>query len=423
MNLLQRITYTRHVFLFFEYVGMGIINERGISMVYIIEGSRTAFGSFGGSFLQTEDVDLGVAVTKEALSRSGVDASQIDEIIFGNIIHTNKNSAYLARHIGLKSGLSITSAALTVNRLCGSGLQAIINGAQTILLDDAQLVVTGGTENMSRAPHVLRGTRFSNPNKAPVIDDMLWGTLTDEYIGCGMGITAENLAKKYEISREEQEEFSVQSHLKATHAIESGRFAIEIVPVTVKGAKGKEMVVERDEHVRSTISVEKMSTLKPAFLKDGTVTAGNASGINDGAAAVVIASEKAVQENNLKPLSRIIAWAVAGVDPTIMGIGPVPAIQKVLSKANLTIQDIDVFELNEAFAAQSLAVIKELQLNQEKVNVNGGAIALGHPVGASGARITYSLAKELQLQNKKFGIAALCIGGGQGIAILLENVN
>ncbi len=251
---------------------------------------------------------------------------------------------------------------------------------------------------------------------------MLWGTLTDEYIGCGMGVTAENLAKKYDISREEQDEFSVQSHLKAAHAIESGRFAKEIVPVTVKNAKGQEIVVEQDEHVRSNISLEKMSTLKPAFLKDGTVTAANASGINDGAAAVVVASEQAVKENNLKPLSRIVAWAVAGVDPNIMGIGPVPAIQKVLNKANLTLQDIDLFELNEAFAAQSLAVIKELQLDQEKVNVNGGAIALGHPVGASGARITYSLAKELQLQNKKYGIATLCIGGGQGIAVLLENV-
>lgn len=391
-------------------------------MVYIIEGSRTAFGSFGGSFLNTEDVDLGVSVTKEAIKRSEVNTDQIDEIIFGNIIHTHKNSAYLARHIGLKSGLPQKSSALTVNRLCGSGLQAILSGAQSILLGDANIIVAGGTENMSRAPHVLRGTRFSNPNKAPEIDDMLWGTLTDEYIGCGMGITAENLAKQYQITREEQDEFAVHSHIKAMKAIESGRFSKEIVPVVTKNAKGQEIVAEKDEHVRSNINIEKMSTLKPAFLKDGTVTAGNASGINDGAAAVVIASEKAVNQYNLKPLSKIVAWAVAGVDPNIMGIGPVPAIQKVLSKSNLTVEDINLFELNEAFAAQSLAVIKELQLAQEKVNVNGGAIALGHPVGASGARITYSLAKELQLQNKKYGIASLCIGGGQGIAVLLENL-
>lgn len=390
-------------------------------MVYIIEGSRTAFGSFGGSFLNTTDVDLGVAATKEALKRSNVDANQIDEIIFGNIIHTGLNSAYLSRHIGLKSGLSESSTALTVNRLCGSGLQAIVNGTQSILLGDAELIVAGGTENMSRAPHALRGARFSHPNKAPIVEDMLWGTLTDEYIGCGMGVTAENLAKKYNLSREQQDAFSVQSHVKASNAIESGRFALEIVPVPTKDAKGKEIIVQQDEHVRPSVSVEKMGTLKPAFLKDGTVTAGNASGINDGAAAVVIASEKAVTQNNLKPLARIVAWAVAGVDPTIMGIGPVPATLKVLEKANLSLNDIDLFELNEAFAAQSLAVLRELEIDSNKVNVNGGAVALGHPVGASGARITYSLAKELQLQNKKYGIATLCIGGGQGIAVLLEN--
>ncbi|HWK24774.1 MAG TPA: acetyl-CoA C-acetyltransferase [Ureibacillus sp.] len=392
-------------------------------MVYIIEGSRTAFGSYGGSFLNTTDVDLGVAVTKEALNRSNVTADNIDEIIFGNIIHTGTNSAYLARHIGLKSGLSETSSALTLNRLCGSGLQAIVSGTQSILLGDVDIVVAGGTENMSRAPHVLRGTRFSNPNKAPIVDDMLWGTLTDEYIGCGMGMTAENLAKKYEISRDQQDEFSVLSHQKAAQASQSGRFAVEIVPVETKNARGKSIVVNQDEHIRPDSSIEKLGSLKPAFLKDGTVTAGNASGINDGAAAVVIASEKAVKSNNLKPISRVVAWAVAGVDPNIMGIGPVPATLKVLEKANLSINEIDLFELNEAFAAQSLAVLKELQIDPQKVNVNGGAIALGHPVGASGARVTYSLAKELQLQNKKYGIATLCIGGGQGIAILLENTN
>lgn len=390
-------------------------------MVYIIEGSRTAFGTFGGSFLNTTDVELGVAATKEALKRSSVEAAQIDEIIFGNIIHTGTNSAYLSRHIGLKSGLSQSSTALTVNRLCGSGLQAIVSGAQSILLGDSDLIVAGGTETMSRAPHALRGARFSHPNKAPIVEDMLWGTLTDEYIGCGMGITAENLAKKYNISREQQDEFSVQSHVKASKAMESGRFALEIVPVTTKDAKGKEIIVNQDGHVRPTVNLEKISTLKPAFLKEGTVTAANASGINDGAAAVVIASEKAASEYNLIPLARIVAWSVAGVDPSIMGIGPAPATLKVLEKANLSLNDIDLFELNEAFAAQSIAVLKELQIDPNKVNVNGGAIALGHPVGASGARITYSLAKELQIQNKKYGIATLCIGGGQGIAVLLEN--
>lgn len=392
-------------------------------MVYIIEGCRTAFGRYGGSFLNTTDLDLGVVVTKEALQRSNVSPEQIDEIIFGNIIHTGTNSAYLSRHIGLKSGLNENSTALTVNRLCGSGLQAIISGAQSILLGDAHFVVAGGTETMSRAPYMLRGARFSNPNKAPIVDDMLWGTLTDEYIGCGMGITAENLAKKYDISREEQDEFAVNSHLKAMNAIKSGRFATEIVPVQTKNEKGKEIVVEQDEHVRFDINLEKIKSLKPAFLKEGTVTAANASGINDGAAAVVVASETAVKQYNLKPLTKIVAWAVSGVDPNIMGIGPAPATLKVIEKANLSIDDIDLFEFNEAFAAQSIAVIKELKVDPKKVNVNGGAIALGHPVGASGARITYSLAVELKQQNKKYGIASLCIGGGQGIAVLLENVS
>lgn len=392
-------------------------------MVYLIEGSRTAFGAFGGSFLNTTDVDLGVAVTKEALKRSNVKPEQIDEIIFGNIIHTGTNSAYLSRHIGLNSGLREDSTALTVNRLCGSSLQAIVSGAQSILLGDANIIVAGGTENMSRAPFVLRGARFSNPNKAPIVDDMLWGTLTDEYIGCGMGLTAENLAKQYDISREEQDEFAVQSHLKAKQAIESGRFATEIVHVKTKNARGKEIIVEQDEHVRFDISLEQVRKLKPAFLKDGTVTAGNASGINDGAAAVVIASEEAVRDNNLNPLAKVVAWAMSGVNPNIMGIGPVPAIRKVLEKANLHLHDIDLFELNEAFAAQSIAVLQELEIDPDKVNVNGGAIALGHPVGASGARIAYSLALELKQQNKKYGIASLCIGGGQGIAILLENVS
>ena len=276
---------------------------------------------------------------------------------------------------------------------------------------------------MSRAPFVLRGARFSNPNKAPIVDDMLWGTLTDEYIGCGMGLTAENLAKQYDISREEQDEFAVQSHLKAKQAIESGRFATEIVHVKTKNARGKEIIVEQDEHVRFDISLEQVRKLKPAFLKDGTVTAGNASGINDGAAAVVIASEEAVRDNNLNPLAKVVAWAMSGVDPNIMGIGPVPAIRKVLEKANLHLHDIDLFELNEAFAAQSIAVLQELEIDPDKVNVNGGAIALGHPVGASGARIAYSLALELKQQNKKYGIASLCIGGGQGIAILFKNVS
>jgi len=387
---------------------------------YIVNGSRTAFGKFGGAFKDITDIELGVAAVKEALQRSGVEAAQIDEIIFGNIIHTTTSSAYLARHIGLKSGLREESTALTVNRLCGSGLQAIISAAQEIELGNVHATVAGGTENMSQAPQVLRGTRFGSPNKAPIVEDMLWATLYDEVAGCGMGMTAENLAEKYGISREEQDAFSFTSHNRAAEARRSGRFAEEIAPVSVKVRKGI-VEVTADEHIREEISMEDLAKLKPAFKKDGSVSAGNASGINDGAAAVVVVSEAFLQEHGLNPLAKIVTSATAGVDPTIMGIGPAPAIRKVLKKANLTLEDIGLFELNEAFAAQSLAVIKELGIDQEIVNVNGGAVALGHPVGASGARITYSLALEMQKRGIKYGIASLCIGGGQGIAILLEN--
>ncbi|MFB5285082.1 acetyl-CoA C-acetyltransferase [Peribacillus sp. Hz7] len=388
---------------------------------YIIDGARTAFGTFGGSLKDVSDIDLGAAATKGAIKRSGISTADIDEIIFGNIIHTSSSSAYLARHIGLKSGLKESSSALTLNRLCGSGMQSIVSAAQSIALGDANVIVAGGTENMSLAPHVLRGTRFGSPNKAPVIDDMLWETLTDQYVGCGMGMTAENLSEKYNISREEQDEFAVHSQAKALQARDSGRFAEEIVPISIKDKKGREKVVHVDEHIREGVNLENLALLKPAFKKDGTVTPGNASGINDGAAAVILASEEYVKEHELKPLAKIVSWGVAGVDPKIMGIGPVPASKKALEKANLSLNDIDLFEFNEAFAAQSLAVIKELGVDIEKVNVNGGAVALGHPVGASGTRITYSLAVEMKKRNVKYGLASLCIGGGQGIAVILQN--
>lgn len=389
---------------------------------YIIDGARTAFGTYGGALKDVSDVDLGVAVTKSAIERSGIPASDIDELVFGNVIQTSDNSAYLARHIGLKSGLSESSAALTLNRLCGSGLQAIVTGAQSIALGEAKVIVAGGAESMSLAPQVLKGTRFGSPNKAPVVEDMLWGVLVDKYVGCGMGMTAENLSEKYNISREEQDEFAIKSQKKATEARDSGRFAEEITPIVIKDRKGKEIVIRVDEHIKDGVSKEGLAKLKPAFKKEGTVTPGNASGINDGAAAVILASEDYVQEHNVKPLAKIVSWGVAGVDPSIMGIGPVPASKKALEKAGLNLEDIDLFEFNEAFAAQSLAVVKELGINQEKVNVNGGAIALGHPLGASGARITYSLALEMKKRNLKYGLASLCIGGGQGIAIILENV-
>jgi acetyl-CoA acetyltransferase family protein len=389
---------------------------------FIIEGARTPFGTFGGSLKDVSDIELGVAATKEAIKRSGIPATDIDEIIFGNVIQTGTTSAYLARHIGLKSGLAQGSSALTLNRLCGSGLQSIVSGATSIGMGSAQVIVAGGTESMSSAPQILKGTRFGSPNKAPVVVDMLWETLIDEYVGCGMGMTAENLAEKYDISRAEQDGFSVISQEKASKARDGGRFAEEIVPILIKDKKGREIVIEADEHIRDGVNVEALSKLKPSFKKDGTVTPGNASGINDGAAAVILASEEYVHEHGLKPLARIVSWGIAGVDPKIMGIGPVPASKKALEKAGLSLDDIGLFELNEAFAAQSLSVIKELGIDKEKVNVNGGAIALGHPLGASGTRITYSLALEMKKRNVKYGLASLCIGGGQGIAVILETV-
>lgn len=390
---------------------------------YIIDGARTAFGAFGGSLKDVSEIDLGVIATKEAIKRSGIPASDVDEIIFGNIIQTSSNSAYLARHIGLKSGLKESSSALTLNRLCGSSMQSIISAAQAIAVGDAKVIVAGGTESMSLAPQVLRGTRFGSPNKAPEIDDMLWATLTDQYVGCGMGMTAENLAEQYNISRDEQDGFAVQSQEKAIQARDSGRFKEEITPVPVKGKKGQINYFEIDEHIRESTTLEGLKNLKPAFKEEGSVTPGNSSGINDGAAAVMLASADYVKEQGLTPLAKIVSWGVAGVDPKIMGIGPVPASKKALEKAGLKFEDIDLFEINEAFAAQSLAVIKELNLDKEKINVNGGAVALGHPVGASGSRITYSLALEMKKRNVRYGLASLCIGGGQGIAMVLENTS
>lgn len=396
--------------------------EDNMEPIYLIEGARTPFGAFGGGLKSISDIDLGVVAGKEAIRRSGVQLNEIDHVFFGNVIHTTKSASYLARHISLKIGIPEEASALILSRACGSGTQSIISAAQSILLGDGQVALAGGTENMSQSPHVLRNSRFGTGLKAPGIDDMLWASLTDEYIGYGMGKTAENLAEQYNISREEQDEFSATSHRKAGAAMKSGRFAKEIAPVVIVDRR-EEKIIAEDEHIKPDTTIEKLSKLKPAFKKDGTVTAGNASGINDGAAAVVLASEHYLKQNpNVKPLAKIKSWGMVGVNPSIMGIGPVPASKKALSKAGLSIADIDIFELNEAFAAQSLAVIKELNLDPTKVNVNGGAIALGHPVGASGTRIVYSLALELQNRNARYGLASLCIGGGQGISLVIEKV-
>ncbi|HHW37324.1 MAG TPA: acetyl-CoA C-acetyltransferase [Bacillales bacterium] len=391
--------------------------------VYIIGGARTPFGKFGGSLKDVSATELGVIASKAALENSNLTAELVDNVVVGNVIHTAKNSSYIARHIALNTGVPIESPALTLNRLCGSGLQAVISAAQSIKLGESSVGLAVGTENMSQSPHVLRDTRFGTGLKSPQIDDMLWATLTDEYIGSGMGVTAENLSEKYEITRQEQDEFALHSQQRALLAKESGRLKQEIVPVLIKKKKSKELSIENDEHIRTNSTIEDFSNLKPAFKQNGTVTAGNASGINDGAGAIVLASESFINQNPMvKPVAKIVSWGLAGVDPGYMGIGPVPAIKQALERAKLTIDDIDLFEINEAFAAQYLAVEKELGLDRERVNINGGAIAYGHPVGASGARILNSLAIDLINQKKKYGVASLCIGGGQGIAMIIEAV-
>jgi acetyl-CoA acyltransferase 2 len=394
-----------------------------MNSVYILGGARTPFGTFGGGLKDVSAIELGVVASKGAIGNSKIAAGDIEQVFAGNVIHTSKNASYLARHVALQAGVPMKSPALTLNRLCGSGMQAVVSAAQAIILEDTKVALALGTENMSESPHVLRSTRFGTGLQSPQIDDMLWATLTDEYIGCGMGVTAENLAQKYEISRQSQDEFALQSHQRASRAQQNGRFQQEIAPVIITDKKGRETIISEDEHIRHNATVEALAKLNPSFKKNGTVTAGNASGINDGAAALIVAGESYLQKNPaVKPTARIVSWGIAGVDPNIMGIGPVPASQIALQKAGLTIKDIDIFEFNEAFAAQFLAVEKELDIDRNKVNINGGAIALGHPVGASGARILNSLVIELKNQGKKFGLASLCIGGGQGIAMIIESL-
>src|SRR5690625_1531378 len=392
-----------------------------MEQVYIVNGARTAFGTFGGKLKGIDATTLAVTASKGALERSDVNPQYVDFTIFGIVLHSSCNSLYLARHVALCRWVPIVSPSLSVSRLCGSGLQAIISATQSLMLGEGRVALTGGTENMTITPHVIRGSRFGTKLGSPQVDDMLWAGLTDEYVGAGMGITAENLAEKYDISREAQDEFALRSHQLAAKAIDNGTFAEEIVPVEIKTRKGTELF-KQDEHVRPETTLEQLSSLRPAFKKDGSVTGGNSSGINDGAAATVVATENYVNEKGLQPIARIVSWGVAGVEPDIMGIGPVPAIKQALEKAKLTLDDMDVVEVNEAFAAQYLAVEKALGLDRDKTNVNGGAIALGHPLGASGTRVVYTLIKELQRRGGTYGVASLCIGGGQGIAMVVEAV-
>jgi acetyl-CoA C-acetyltransferase len=388
--------------------------------IYLIEGARTPFGSFGKSLKDIHPTALGEVTAKEAMKKAGISPKDIDDVVYGNVIHSSKNAAYVARHTALNSGVPAEVPAMLVNRLCGSGMQAVISAMQNLQDLDAGIALCGGIENMSQSPHATFTQRFhSQKFGALTFEDMLLHTLSDEYLGYGMGITAENLSKQYGISREEQDEYAALSHERAAKAREAGRLAEEIVPVGLKS----DLMFSEDEGIKADTTVAKLSQLKPSFQKEGMVTAGNSSTINDGAVSLILANEKAVQRKSLKPIAEIVSWAVTGVDPSIMGIGPVPAIRKALQRANLTLDDIGLFEVNEAFSAQYLAVEKELRLDRSRTNVNGGAIALGHPVGASGARLALTTAYEMKNRTEQYGVASLCIGGGQGIAIVLKLVN
>ena len=386
--------------------------------VVLLEGARTAFTEFGGSFKDVSAIDLGVIASKAALNRAGINPEEVDQVVMGNVIQSSGDAVFLGRHIGLKSGIPQTTPGLTVNRLCGSGVQAIVSAAQSIRLGESQLALAGGSENMSQIPHVIRGARWGIPLGQAPMDDYLWESLYDPYGDCTMSLTAENIAAEYGITRESCDEFAIRSNERALAAIENGYFGKEITPVTIKARKG-EVSIDRDEHPRVS-SYEKISKLKARFKENGVVTAANASGINDGAATVILASSDYAEKNNLKPLARLVSYGISGVDPKLMGLGPVSAIRQALSKANMNIKDLDLVEINEAFAAQYLGCQQLLDFDPEIGNVNGGAVALGHPLGASGARISLSLIYELQRRGKKYGVSSLCIGGGQGIAAIWE---
>ena len=393
--------------------------------VVFLSAVRTPFGTFGGKLKDFSPIDLAVHASKAAIERAGVGATDIDQTIFGNVLYTVSDSIYFARHVALKSGCRQETSALTLNRLCGSGFQAVVSGAQEIILGDAQVCLVGGAESMSQAPHVTRGIRWGTPlGRAPVMEDVLWEGLTDSYVGLGMAETAENLAERYKLDRGCVDEFALRSQQLSKAAWDAGVFKDEVVPVPLPNQKsGKIDELARDEHMRPDTSAEKLAALKPVFRKGGVVTAGNASGIGDGAGAMVVASEKFARERGLAPIGRLIAWGVAGVDPAVMGIGPVPASRAALAKAGLTMADMDLIEVNEAFAAQTCAVERELSLPRERLNVHGGAIALSHPLAASGARITAHLLHALRAQGKRYGLGSACIGGGQGIALVVEAIH
>ncbi len=390
--------------------------------VVIVSAVRTAIGNFGGSLSQFSATELGTFTATEAIKRAGIKPEMVDEVIVGNILSAGLGQN-IARQISIHSGIPATTPSMTINKLCGSGLKAISLAAQMIMLGDAEIVLAGGTESMSNAPYLLTKARFGQKmGHGELIDSMIKDGLTDAFQGYHMGITAENIAEQWNISRQEQDEFAVKSQNKVEKATKEGKFKDEIVPILIPQKKGEPLVVDTDEFPKFGATIEKISGLKPAFKKDGTVTAATSSGINDGAAMAILMSDEKAAELGLKPLVRIISYASVGLDPAIMGYGPVPATQKALKKINMSIDEIDLIEANEAFAAQSIAVARDLKCDVNKINVNGGAIALGHPIGASGARILTSLIYEMKRRNSKKGLATLCIGGGQGTALIVENI-
>jgi acetyl-CoA acetyltransferase family protein len=387
--------------------------------VFVVGGARTPMTDYVGALKDVSALELGAIAARGAFARTGVKPEWVDHAVVGNVLQTSADAIYGARHVALKAGVPVDVPALTVNRLCGSGIQAAISGAQMIQLGEADVVLTGGIESMSQAPHVLRGLRTGLKLGQGKLEDSLWEALLDPYCGCTMAMTAENCAAKYGITREEQDCFALRSQQLAAKASKEGRFVEEIVPVEIKTRKGL-AVVDKDDHMRPDTTLDVLATLPPAFKKDGTVTAGNASGIVDGGAALILASRGAVDRHGLKPIGRLVDWAATGVEPSLMGMGPAPATRKALERAGLSLGEIDLIEVNEAFAGQYLAVEKELGLDRDRVNVNGGAIALGHPLGMSGTRLLLTVLLELRRRGSRRGLATACIGGGQGIAAIVE---
>jgi len=390
--------------------------------VVVVGGVRTAIGKFGGSLKDFAPTELGTAVVREVLARNRVDAKDVGHVVFGNVIATEPKDLYLSRVAAIDAGIPDSTPAFNVNRLCGSGLQAIVSAAQTIMLGDADVAIGGGAENMSRAPYISTDARFGSRMGDSRLIDMMLGALNDPFHAVPMGVTAENVARKFGISREQQDALALESHRRAERAIAEGRFTSQIMPMT-RTVKGREVAFDTDEHVRNDATSDDFTKLKPVFAKEnGTVTAGNASGINDAAAAVLLMSRDAATQRGIAPMARLVAYAHAGVDPQYMGIGPVPATRLALQRAGLSIGDLDVIEANEAFAAQACAVTQELGLDHSKVNPNGSGISLGHPIGATGALITVKALHELQRINGRYALVTMCIGGGQGIAAIFENL-